>query len=102
MGEIEGLISELSDPTFAFIKDIFKKRQQGKLNEKELAPYVEVVREFYANYEPFHLDDYSITSIIRDQTLKFSPTVIKKLYELHEIIDPDFPYKKIGALQRLR
>jgi hypothetical protein len=27
MGKIEVLISELSDPTFAFIKDIFKKRQ---------------------------------------------------------------------------
>ena len=102
MGEIEVSISELSNLIFAFIKGIFKKRQQGKLNEKALAPYVEVVGEFYANYKPFHLDNYYITFIIRDQTLKFSSTIIKKLYELYEIIDPDFPYKKIKALQRLR
>jgi len=95
MGEREVSITDISDPTFVFIEDIFKKRQWGKLTKRSLAPYVEVVREFYTNYEPFNLDYHCTTSIIKGQTIEFSSGVIKKLYELLEIINPSLPYKGI-------
>lgn len=95
IGEREVSVTDLSNPTFVFIEDIFKKRQQGKLTKGSLAPYIKVVREFYTNYEPFNLDYHCITSIVKGQTLEFSPGVIKKLYELLGIIDPSLPYKGI-------
>jgi hypothetical protein len=70
-----------------FIGDIFKKRQWGKLIEWLHAPYVEVVREFYTNYNSFNLYNHSITFIVTGQTLKFSFIVIIKLYELFEITE---------------
>jgi len=95
MGEREVSVTDLFNPTFVFIEDIFKKRQCGKLTKGSLAPYVDVVREFYTNYEPFNLDYHCTTSTIKGQTLEFSPGVIKKLYELLEIIYPSLPYKGI-------
>ena len=72
LGEREVLINNLSDLTFIFIKDIFKKRQWDKLIEWAHALYVEVIMKFYANYKPFNLDDHSITSTIRGQTLELT------------------------------
>jgi hypothetical protein len=66
------LINNLSDPTFIFIKDIFKKRQWDKLIEWAHALYVKVIRKFYANYKPFNLNDHSITSTIKGQTLELT------------------------------
>jgi hypothetical protein len=102
LGEREVLVSDLSNPIFAFIEDMFKKIQWRELNKKALTPYIEVVREFYANCESFNLDDYSITSTIKIKTLKLSLTNIRKLYKLLEMTDPNFPYKGIRALFRLR
>jgi hypothetical protein len=86
LGEKEVLVSDFSYPTLVFIKDILKKRQLGELTEGALALNVEVVRKFYANYKLFNLDDHFITS-----------TIIRKLYELFEITDPNFFYKGIEA-----
>jgi hypothetical protein len=91
------LINNLSDPTFIFIKDIFKKRKWDKLIEWAHALYVEVIRKFYVNYKPFNLDDHSITSTIRGQTLELTPVVIRKLYKLLKITHLDFSYQGIGA-----
>jgi hypothetical protein len=67
------------------------------LTKGATAPNDEVVRDFYANREHFHLDDHFITSIVIDQNLELSHVIIKKLYELHEITDLGFPYKGIVA-----
>jgi hypothetical protein len=89
LGEREVSVCDLSDPIFVFIKDIFKKRQWGELTEEAPTPYIEVVKEFYVNYESFNLDDCSITSTIKGKTLE--------LYKLLEITDPGFSYKGIRA-----
>jgi hypothetical protein len=47
--ESEVLVSDLSDSIFAFIEDIFMKRQWDKLNKEAPTPLVELVREFYTN-----------------------------------------------------
>lgn len=86
LGEKEVFVGDFSYPTLVFIKYIFKKKQLGKLIEGAFALNVEVVRKFYAKYELFNLDDHFITS-----------TIIRKLYELFEIIDPNFSYKGIEA-----
>jgi hypothetical protein len=75
-----------------FIEDIFNKRQWCKLIEGASAPYIEVVREFYANCEHFKIDDCSITSTVRDQILELSSVIIRKLYGMTKIIDLGFFY----------
>lgn len=75
------------------IEDIFNKRQWCKLIEGASAPYIEVVREFYANCEHFKIDDYSITSIVRGQILELFSVIIRKLYGIPKIIDLGFFYK---------
>ena len=67
--EREVSASGLSDPSLAFIKDIFKKRQWGKLIERAPTSYVEVVKEYGTDYESFNLNEHSITSTIRGQNL---------------------------------
>ena len=57
-------ISDRSDPTLAFIEDIFKKRQWGKLIKGVFVLFIEVVSQFYANYEYVNIDDHFITSTI--------------------------------------
>jgi hypothetical protein len=65
------------------------------------APYVKIVREFYAKYDPFDLDEKSITSKVRGQTLTLSPPfIIRDLYGMPEISNSGFPFKGIGALSK--
>ena len=72
-------------------------KQFGSLTKKE------VVWEFYAYYESFHLDDHALfTSIVKGQTLELSLVVIRNLYEQLEIIDHGFSHKGMGALLKTR
>jgi len=64
-GECEVSISNLSDIVFTFIEEIFTKKQMGKVDSRAPAPYVKIVREFYAKYDMFDLDEKSITSKVR-------------------------------------
>ena len=65
LSEREVSVCDLSDSIFMFMEEIFKKRKWGKLTKGALTLHVKVVREFYANYECFILDDHFITSTIR-------------------------------------
>jgi hypothetical protein len=66
------------------------KKQWGKLIKGASALYVEEVRKFYVNCEPFNLNDHSITFTI-------------SCLLLPEIINPGFSYKGIyKPFQRLR
>jgi hypothetical protein len=53
LGEHEVSIRDLYDTIFAFIEEIFRKRKWKKLTKGIPIPYIEIVREFYANCEPF-------------------------------------------------
>jgi len=102
LGEREVSIYDLSDTVFSFIKEIFRKRKWEKLTEGAPAPYVEIIMEFYANCEPFDLDDKSITSKIRGQTLTLSPYIIRDFYSLPKVNNPGFPYKGIRVTSKIQ
>jgi hypothetical protein len=94
LGEYEVSISDLSDTAFAFLEEIFRKKN-GKLTKGALAPYMEIIREFYVNYDSFDLDKKSITSKVRGQTLALSPFVIRDLYGMPKVSNSSFPFKGI-------
>jgi hypothetical protein len=52
---------------------------------------------FFSIFKPFNLNDHSITSTAKGQTLELSHVVIKKLYKLLKITNPGFSYKGIRA-----
>jgi hypothetical protein len=97
LGEHEVSIRDLYDPIFAFIEEIFRKRKWKKLTKGIPIPYIEIVREFYANCESFDLDDKSITFKERDQTLTLFPYIIRDFYDLPKVSILSFPYKEIGT-----
>jgi len=68
----------------------------GKVDSRGPAPYVKIVREFYAKYDMFDLDEKSITSKVRGLTLTLSPFIIRDLYGMPKISNSGFPFKGIG------
>jgi hypothetical protein len=96
LGEHEVSIRDLYDTIFAFIEEIFRKRKWKKLTKGIPIPYIEIVREFYANCEPFDLDDKSITFKERDQTLTLFPYIIRDFYDLPKVSILSFPYKFVN------
>ena len=73
----------------------FLEKKNGKLTKRALAPYMEIMREFYVNYDSFDLDKKSITSKVRGQTLALSPFVIRDLYGMPKVSNSSFPFKGI-------
>ena len=89
LGERKVSVSDLSNPVFAFIEDIFKKMHQGKLKKKTPTLYVKIVKSFMPIISPyFHY---------QRSTIELSSIVISNLYDIYKITNLGFPYKEIGA-----
>jgi len=70
------------------------------LTKGALALYMKIMREFYVKYDSFDLDEKSITSKMRGQTLALTPSVIRDLYGMPKVSNSSFPFKGIRTTSK--
>lgn len=85
-------VSDLVDPTFSFILDIFKNRGWDSLIAKPIRPYIEIVREFYANIHEIKRDPPSFETHLRDIKIKVTSELISKVAKVPIVPKPDYPF----------
>ncbi|KAE8008099.1 hypothetical protein FH972_004644 [Carpinus fangiana] len=83
-------VSDLVDPTFSIILDIFKNQCWDSLISKPVSPYLEIVREFYANIHKIKGNPPSFETHLRGINIKVTSELISEVAEVPIVPKPGF------------
>jgi hypothetical protein len=85
-------VSDLVDPTFSIILDIFKNQCWDSLISKPVSPYLEIVREFYANIHKIKRNPPSFETHLRGINIKVTSELISEVAKVPIVPKPSYPF----------
>jgi hypothetical protein len=84
--------SDLHDEDFGFIPRLFAQRQWNYFVLPPARPYVELVREFYANIKSLSTDPLRLITFVRGHKIEVTEELISSITGIPQVPDPGYPF----------